>query len=286
MFYLLNKHSWVTSFGIIYQLRKKFWIKKIGHTWTLDPLATGLLLVATGNSTKLIPYLDKKEKTYIFSFNINWLSPTWDLEWAIEYVDDKILKEKEKTITKELIQEIINTKFNWKITQIPPKYSAIKVDWKRAYELARNWKEFEMKKREIEILSSKLISYNFPEIKLEMTVTAWTYIRTIAEDISRELGLEWYVTYLHRSKIGSINEELSKKLELIEEWDYIDENILFPEFSKIEVSSKQLEDIFNWKELTFDWLIEWEKYFITFEGKNKSLVEAKDWKIVVIRNWL
>ncbi|MDD2565322.1 MAG: tRNA pseudouridine(55) synthase TruB [Candidatus Gracilibacteria bacterium] len=286
MFYLLNKHSGVTSFGIIYQLRKKFGIKKIGHTGTLDPLATGLLLVATGNSTKLIPYLDKKEKTYIFSFNINGLSPTGDLEGAIEYVDDKILKEKEKTITKELIQEIINTKFNGKITQIPPKYSAIKVDGKRAYELARNGKEFEMKKREIEILSSKLISYNFPEIKLEMTVTAGTYIRTIAEDISRELGLEGYVTYLHRSKIGSINEELSKKLELIEEGDYIDENILFPEFSKIEVSSKQLEDIFNGKELTFDGLIEGEKYFITFEGKNKSLVEAKDGKIVVIRNGL
>lgn len=286
MFYLINKHSWVTSFWIIYQLRKKFWIKKIGHTWTLDPLATGLLLVATLNSTKLIPYLDKKEKTYIFSFNIDWLSPTWDLEGVIEFIDKEILNRQEKLITKELIQEIINTKFSWKITQIPPKYSAIKIDWKRAYELARNWKEFEMKKREIEILSSKLISYNFPEIKLEMTVTAWTYIRTIAEDISRELGLEWYVTYLHRSKIGSINEEFSKTLELIEEWDYLSENILFPEFSGIEVNSTELEDIFNWKELAFDWLIEWQKYFITFEGKNKSLVEARDWKIIVIRNWL
>lgn len=224
MFYLINKHKWVTSFGIIYLFRKKFWIKKVGHTGTLDPLATGLLLLATEKSTKLIKFLDKDRKTYIFSFNIDWISPTWDLEWEIEYLPQEVLDYQKNIINAELIQKILNEKFTWKITQTPPKYSAIKINWKRAYELARNWIEFEMKKREVEIYEGKLLNYNFPEIKLEMTVSAWTYIRTIAEDFGKELWLSWYVTFLHRSKIGNLSEDIAKSIDDIQLEDWIEMN--------------------------------------------------------------
>jgi tRNA pseudouridine55 synthase len=286
MFYLVNKHSWITSFWVLHILRKKLGIKKIGHTWTLDPLATGLLLVATGNSTKLIPYLEKKVKTYEFAFNLDWISPTWDMEWEIEKIDEKILKERKLEITEEKIRELLKVKFSWKITQIPPKYSAIKIDWKKAYDMIRSGQEFEMKTREIEILEWKLISYNFPEIKIEMTVSAWAYIRTIAEDIWKELWLWGYITYLHRTKIWTIWEELSKEMNLIEKNDYLDEGMLFPEFWKTEVNEKEMEDIMMWKEISKEWLIEWKKYLVTFEWINKSLVESRDWKLIVIRNWL
>lgn len=286
MFYLINKKANITSFWAIKLLRKKFNIKKIGHTGTLDPLATGLLLIATGSSTKLIPYLEKKEKTYIFSFNIDWFSTTWDLEWDIKFFDKEILTKKKKEITQELIKDILEDKFIWKINQIPPKYSAIKIDWKRSYELAREWKEVIIKSREIEIFNSKLLDYSFPKITIEMTVSAWTYIRVIAEDIGKELWLNWYTTYLHRTKIGTIWEELSHHIDSISIGESLDEKMLFPEFWIIEVNESQLIDILNWKELEIIGLVEWKKYLITYKWINKSLVEANNWKIVILRNWL
>ncbi|EKE30003.1 MAG: tRNA pseudouridine synthase B [uncultured bacterium (gcode 4)] len=286
MFYLINKHKWLTSFWVLHLLRKKLGIKKIGHTWTLDPLATGLLLVATGNSTKLIPYLEKKSKTYIFAFNIDWVSPTWDLEWEITHFDEKVLEARKAMITKDSIIEIIRTKFNWKISQIPPKYSAIKIDWKKAYDLVRSGKEFEMKKREIEIFDSKLISYDFPEIKIEMTVSAGAYIRTIAEDIWKELGLWWYITLLHRNKIWEITEDMSQELDATEECNCISEEFLFPEFKKLDITEFELSELKLWREITRAWLTHWDKYFANYKWKNESLVEYRDDKLIIVRNWL
>lgn len=286
MFYLINKPIWITSFWVLKVLRKKFNLKKIWHTGTLDPLATWLLLVATLGSTKLIPYLEKKEKTYVFSFNIDWYSPTWDLEWEIIYFDKKILEEKRKVITKELIEKTIKEKFCWIITQTPPKYSAIKIDWIRAYESARKWEEIIIKEREIEIFDIKLTEYKFPKITIEATVSAGTYIRVIAENIWKELWLNWYVTHLHRSRIWTIWEELSYNLDNIEIPQYINEEVLFPEFSKIEVSEKELIDIKNWKEIIIDWTIEWKKYFVTHQNIIESLVEIRDSKARILRNWL
>lgn len=286
MFYLINKHSWLTSFWVIHFLRKKFAVKKAGHTWTLDPLATWLLLIATWNSTKLIPYLEKTNKTYIFSFNIDWHSPTWDLEWEIEYIPNDILEEKKKNINIELIENVLKNKFIWKIKQIPPKYSAIKIDWKKAYNLVREWKEFEMKQREIEIFEYKLISYNFPEIIIEMTVSAWTYIRTIAEDIGKELWLNWYITKLHRSKIDFLEENISKNLDDISINDNLDEKFLFPEFSYIELDDLKTEKLLNWMEISLPELINWKKYFIKNNWKTISLVEIINWKTKILINWL
>lgn len=223
MFYLINKHKWITSFGVIYRFRKRFGIKKVGHTWTLDPLATWLLILATDKSTKQIQFIEKERKTYVFSFNIDGTSTTWDLEWTIEYFPKEELDKKLSTIDAVLINQIIKSKFTGKITQTPPKYSAIKINWKRAYELARNNIEFEMKKREIEIFETKLLECNLPEIKLEMTVSAGTYIRSIAQDFGVELGLSWYVTNLHRTYIWDISLDNAKNIEDIALEDWLEE---------------------------------------------------------------
>lgn len=286
MFYLINKPIWYSSFWVLKVLRKKLNVKKIWHTGTLDPLATWLLLVATGNSTKLIPYLEKKEKTYKFSFNIDWESPTWDLEWEVKFFEKKILDETQKIITEDKIKKILKERFCGKIKQTPPIFSAIMIEWQRAYNIARKWQEVKLKEREIEITEIKLLDYHFPTVSIEATVSAGTYIRVLAEDIWKEFWLSWYVTLLHRSKIWKLDEILSIKLDDIKKEDYIHEKILFPEFSTIEVDEETLKNIQNWIELEFKNLVENKKYFIVHKQKIESLIEIRDSKARIIRNWL
>lgn len=137
MFFLVQKTRGISSFGAIAHLRKKFGIKKIGHTGTLDPLATGLLLVATENSTKLIPYIDKAKKTYIFTLRMDGSTASGDLDTPIQYIDEQILSLKKDTLKREDIEQILSLHFSGIITQVPPTYSALRIEGKRAYEHAR-----------------------------------------------------------------------------------------------------------------------------------------------------
>jgi tRNA pseudouridine55 synthase len=294
MFYLINKPIWISSFFAISKLRKILNIKKVGHTGTLDPLASGLLLVATGNSTKLISYLDKARKTYVFSFNLDWYTESGDLGTEVHYLDKKLIEETQKTITKEKIENLIKTKFLWKISQIPPKYSAIKVNWKRAYSLARDWKEVQIPKRIIEVFDYKLLDYNFPTVTLEMTVSAWTYIRTIAEDIWKELWLNAYTIALHRSKIWDLDE--SKSHHLSSSWaerSVVEESLnsipyshLFPDFKEIILDPENISKISSWIILENKFsLTEWQKYFIKNETLDYiSLIEVKNNELFIIAN--
>ncbi|EKD65930.1 MAG: hypothetical protein ACD_49C00074G0007 [uncultured bacterium (gcode 4)] len=286
MFYLINKPIWISSFFAISKLRKILNIKKVGHTGTLDPLASGLLLVATGNSTKLISYLDKARKTYVFSFNLDWYTESGDLGTEVHYLDKKLIKETQKNITKEKIQNLIESKFLWKISQIPPKYSAIKVNWKRAYSLARDWKEVQIPERTVEIFDYKLLDYNFPTISLQMTVSAWTYIRTIAEDIWKELWLNAYTIALHRSKIWELDESKSVEIENLKETDSIPYSHLFQDFKEIILDPENISKISSWIILENKFsLIEWGKYFIKNENwEYISLIEVKNNKLVIIAN--
>lgn len=284
MFYIINKPCWISSFWVLKVMRKKLNTRKIWHTWTLDPLASWVLIVATWNSTKLIPYLEKKEKTYVFSFNIDWSSPTLDLEWEVNFFDKSILENKKKVINEEWIKMLIKERFSWKIKQTPPVYSAIKIDWKRAYEMAREWIEVNMQEREIEISAIKLLDYNFPTITIEATVSAWTYIRTLAWDIAKSLWLDWYVTKLHRSKIWNIQDTDSILLDDITKENNTSETQLFPEFWIIEVDDKEMIDIKNWIEITYEKLKENKKYFIVHKNIIESLVEIRNHKTKILRN--
>lgn len=291
MFYLISKPIWISSFFAISKLRKILNIKKVGHTGTLDPLATGLLLVATGNSTKLISYLDKAKKTYIFSFNLDWYTESWDLGTPIHYLDKKLIEKTKNTISKEKIEELIKSKFLWKIIQIPPKYSAIKVNWKRAYALARDWKEVQIPERIVEIFDYKLIDFKFPTVTLEMTVSAGTYIRTIAEDIWKSLWLNWYTISLHRSKIWNIDE--SKSHHLTSSWAIVEGSLnsipysaLFPDFKEIILNEENIQKISSGIILDNNfWLIEWQKYFIKNEKLEYiSLIKVKNKQLIILAN--
>lgn len=279
-FYLIDKPVWISSFDIIRKLRKITNIKKMWHTWTLDPLASGLVLLAFWNYTKLIPYFEKDIKEYEFKINLNWTTPTFDLEYSPELISDILQEKYKKELKIEEIKEILKNKFSWKIFQIPPKYSAIKIWWKKALDMARNWEEFEMKKREVIIYNIEIISYNYPELFLKALVSAWTYIRSIANDLWDIIWTWWYITHLKRIKIGNIDFSYSQQIDNFDINKKLDIEELFKNKKMFYIDDNNiLKDINNWKVI--------ENIF-SLDDKEEIFIKNKDWditNILICKNW-
>ena len=273
-FYYIDKPLNYSSFDVIRVLKKKLNIKKIGHTWTLDPLATGGLLIATWNYTKLIPFLEKAKKTYEFTINIDWYTESFDLATKINFLDKNLQEKYKKEISKEKLEKILKENFFWKITQVPPKYSAVKVNWQRAYSLARKWKEVVIKSREVEIFNIEILDYSYPKIFLRATVSAWTYIRSIARDLWKILGTWWYISFLRRTKIENLWISIAQKLEEFDRNKSLKENLLFDESLFIKLEKNILEQINNWLKVYKDFsLPKNKKLFVYNEKKITNIVE-------------
>lgn len=193
-FLLINKPKGITSFDVIRRVRKTLNMRKVGHAGTLDPLATGLLILALGEGTKLLEYLIKQNKTYEAEITFGSVSDTFDAEGEILKISDKI-------ITREEIQDELRN-FQGKIQQIPPKYSALKINGKKACDLARKGEDVKMKAREIEIYETEILDYTFPKLNLKINCSTGTYIRSIAHDLGEDLKCGGYLTALKRAKIG------------------------------------------------------------------------------------
>ncbi len=196
MFYLLDKPKGITSFKAIKDFAKKNHIAKIGHTGTLDPLASGLLLVATDEDTKLIEYVDKGHKTYEASMILGKISDTYDIEGIIAEVSDIIPEE-------SLIIEMLKS-FEGLSMQMPPAFSAKKINGKKAYELARVGTIIDLKPTQVEIkdiTDFKKLSAN--EFSFQVTVSRGTYIRSIIHDLGQKLGCGAIMGDLVRTQIGS-----------------------------------------------------------------------------------
>jgi tRNA pseudouridine55 synthase len=199
MFYLINKPTAFTSFDVIRKLRKITGIKKMGHTGTLDPLATGWLLIATDNSTKLISRLENCAKTYVFTVDVSITSPSLDLEWNITPVDISTMQDHSNDAVASFLMS--------QISQLPPKYSAIHIWGKRAYDLVRKWVEFDIEQRPIEVSHVEILDKVLPKITIRLTISAGGYIRSFAPIIG---DFFWVpgggcITYLHREKVGDID---------------------------------------------------------------------------------
>ena len=212
-FFLIDKPIGISSFDVIRDLRKKTQFRKIGHTGTLDPLATGLLLVAFWNYTKLIPYFEKDKKTYEFEVSFEGTTVSLDAETEISQASPEKYKQLEDHFSLEYFNKILSENFHWEIEQIPPKYSALKIDGKKALDKVRLGEEFEMKKRKATIHSIEILDIDFPKITIKTTVSAGTYVRTIAWDLWDIVGTWGYVTKLRRTGIGKLWLELSQSLE-------------------------------------------------------------------------
>ncbi len=206
---LINKPLKWTSFDVVNKLRYRLQTKKVGHAGTLDPLATGLLIICTGKMTKRIEEFQAQEKEYIGSFTIGQTTASSDLETPpTEPLDVSGITE---IVIRESAQKFIGT-----IQQVPPVHSAIKVDGKRAYKFARKGQELILPPREVSISAFDITSIDKPVIRFRIVCSKGTYIRSIARDFGKELGVGAYLSELVRIRIGAFRLEDSISVEEVE----------------------------------------------------------------------
>ena len=255
---LINKEKGISSFGVVAKIRKILNIKKVGHTGTLDPEATGLLPILVGNGTKISKYLIEHDKTYIAKLKLGIKTTTADGEGDILEKDDFKLNKKNEDLYKNVFNSFIG-----KSTQIPPIYSAIKVDGKKLYEYARKNEEVEIKPREIEIYNIKIISINYDEIEIDFEVSCskGTYIRTLCEDIAKKLETCGYMKELKRTRVNNFKIEYSISLEELEQnkdnEEFLKNNVIsieniFENKNKINLNERKKELFLNGVKLTYD----------------------------------
>lgn len=206
---LIDKpYDW-TSFDVIRKIRRLIKIKKIGHAGTLDPLASGLLIVCTGKFTKRINEYMAQEKEYTGTIVLGATTPTYDLESIPENFKDG------SHLTAADVAEAAKV-FTGEIDQVPPIYSAIKKDGKRAYELARRGQDVELKPRRI-VVSEFSTTLQYPEVHFKIVCSTGTYIRSLANDLGKQLGCGAYLSALCRTRIGDFHLKDAMTLEKFEE---------------------------------------------------------------------
>ena len=203
-----------TSNDVVQMIKKVTGADKVGHAGTLDPLARGILVVGIGReATKKLGEVVKKEKEYIADIRLGMTSTTDDEEGVTAEAQNK--EETRKTIPdKERIKKVVR-KFVGKIKQIPPIYSAVKVKGKEAYKYARQGKQddIKLKPRDVEIKSIEIMNYKWPVLKLKVITGPGVYIRSLARDIGKELGIGGYLADLERTRVGQFTKEKATQLE-------------------------------------------------------------------------
>ncbi|GAB3872355.1 tRNA pseudouridine(55) synthase TruB [Hymenobacter segetis] len=206
---LLDKPLTWTSFDVVRKVKNTLRIKKIGHAGTLDPLATGLLILCTGKKTKEIDLIQAQEKEYTGTFRLGETTPSFDLETAVD------MARPYAHLTDEQITAA-TAQFTGQIQQTPPIFSAVKIDGKRAYELARTGQEAEIKAKTVEIKAFELTRIALPEVDFRVVCSKGTYIRSLARDLGVALGCGAHLTRLVRTRIGEYRVEDAFTLDAIE----------------------------------------------------------------------
>ena len=251
---VINKPKGYTSHDVVAKVKKILNVKKVGHTGTLDPNATGVLPLLLNNGTKFSKYLIEHDKEYIATIKLGIKTDTADSEGII--IEDK------KVGNLENVQEVLNT-FIGKQTQIPPMYSAIKVKGKKLYEYARNGQNIEVEPRNIEIYSIELLNINkgSNEIEFKVQCSKGTYIRSLCEDIAKKLGTVGYMKELNRTKVGRFKIEDTITLEELEKnkdnKEFLNSRILemqeiFNKYETIKIAENDLKKFLNGVKINMD----------------------------------
>ena len=248
---IINKPKNYTSHDIVNIVRKKLNTKKVGHTGTLDPNATGVLQVLIGQATKISKYLVEHKKTYIATLKLGEQRSTGDSEGDI-INQDLGLKVFDKMEIEQTLLDFLGQQ-----QQIPPVYSAIKVNGKKLYEYARNGQEIEIKPRDIEVYNISLKNYNQKdEITFEVECSKGTYIRTLCEDIAKKLGTIGYMKELQRTKVNEFEIQNAVSLDDLDNVNPQDKLIsiekIFKDKPEIKLNERKLELFLNGVQLTND----------------------------------
>lgn len=207
----INKPYDMTSTDVVRVLKRTFKPQKIGHAGTLDPLANGILPIALGEATKTIPFVQDTEKTYEFV-------ATWGEQRSTDDLEGDVVASSDQRPTLDQIKPLLENYIGL-IEQVPPKFSAIKINGERAYDLARDGEEFEVPSREVEVYDLKIIDHTDEQTTFEVTCGKGTYVRAIARDIGLDLGCYAYVSALKRKKVGCFGLDNAFSLDFFEEMD-------------------------------------------------------------------
>ena len=208
---LINKPLEWTSFDVVRKIRNTIKIKKVGHAGTLDPLATGLLILCTGKFTKRINEYMAQEKEYTGTFTFGATTPTYDLESEPTDIKDY------SSVTPEQLAAIAK-QFTGNLLQVPPMHSAIKKDGVRVYELARKGQTIELEPRKIVIREFEFTKIELPVVHFRVVCSTGTYIRSLANDVGQAAGCGAYLSSLCRTRIGEFTLEQSMSMEQALEW--------------------------------------------------------------------
>lgn len=208
----INKPQGWTSFDVVNKVKHLIKMRRVGHLGTLDPMATGVLLVTIGSATKLFDLMQEKVKTYIAEFEFGWLTDTLDATGATITRDDV-------AVSLEDIKRVIPQHVG-EVDQIPPKYSAKSINGKRAYDLARHNIDFELEPKRVSIYSIDILEYRNNIVKLQISCGSGTYIRSIGRDIASSIGTMATMTSLVRTKVGQF--DISRAIDM---QSLTDENI-------------------------------------------------------------
>ncbi|MBQ5431215.1 MAG: tRNA pseudouridine(55) synthase TruB [Lachnospiraceae bacterium] len=239
---VMDKEADFTSFDVIAKLRGILHMRKIGHTGTLDPQATGVLPVCVGRATKVCNLLTDMDKTYEAQLLLGKITDTQDI-WG------EVLEEREVSVTKEELLAVIQKHIGWQ-EQIPPMYSAKKIGGKKLYELAREGKEVERKASRICVHSIELLSFEPPKARLRVHCSKGTYIRTLLHDMGQELGCGGCMSYLRRTQVGPFTLEDAHTLSFVQQQEdpgalLIPVDRLFPEDVHFTVKESAMKQLLN-----------------------------------------
>jgi len=256
--FVVNKPLFVSSNKYLSQIKRKYNVKKAGFSGTLDPFAKGCLIVAFGQYTRLFQFLKKTPKKYKATLFLGAYSDTLDIE--------KISKVNiPPKFDIDTIQSILLS-FKGKITQIPPKYSAKKINGIRAYDLARQNKDLNLKQIQVEIFDIKLTNYSHPFLSFEVLVSEGTYIRSLGKDIADKLGVDGALSYLERVNEGKFRFDDEKPLNPLEYLD-LETNIYLNDENNLLLGKKLSKNDFK--------ITKKGKYIVTF-GKYFAIIEINE----------
>jgi tRNA pseudouridine55 synthase len=291
--YVVNKPLGKTSFDAVAIARKQLGTKSVGHTGTLDPLATGVLVIATDSSTKLVQFLTADSKDYLAFISLGASTPTLDSEGPI--LETQAVPEFSSEQIKIALEKFVGTQ-----QQLPPIYSAIHVNGERAYDLARAGKEVKLEPRKVTIHNLKLLDYgvnleavrqnhetlptalgNFPTMLVFASVSSGTYLRSLARDIGEALGVPAHLSGLIRTRVGKFKLEDAVELENLQAAKPIAELDAL-ELPMIEVTPKQAKDARDGKKLEHSMK---GQAVLTLEHQLVAVVEGDGLRLKVVRAW-
>jgi tRNA pseudouridine55 synthase len=265
-FYLIDKEQQWTSFDVCAKMRSILKTKKVGHTGTLDPFATGLLIIATGKCTRLIPFFERAKKTYITKIVFGKKSESHDIDSEVKTVN---IPDSEK-FSYEKCEEVLKKHFLGKIEQVPPRFSAIKINGKRACDRMRNGEEVKLKSRGTEVFRVEILNFNFPCVEFELEVAAGFYVRSFARDLAKIFGTSAVCESLRRTKINKISVDDAQKISEVKK--LIEPKFLISNIPHCEIEINRKQDFVAGRAFPFLG-VEKEKMLVLCEGQTIGVGE-------------